>query len=109
MYISITGLKPKGFLGFIKFWSLAIPSFSQAKTAKGNLHSSVKKIKGYQCTLSAWESRDLMREYMKSGTHLKAMKAFKSIATGKTYGYEATAIPNWDEAFSILNEKGREH
>ena len=109
MYISITGLKPKGFLGLIKFWRLAIPSFSQAKTAKGNLHSSVKKIKGYQCTLTAWENRDLMLEYLKTGTHLKAMKAFHSIATGKTYGYEATAIPNWEEAFSILNEKGREH
>ena len=33
MYISITGLKPKGLWGFIRFWTLAIPSFREAKTA----------------------------------------------------------------------------
>ena len=87
MYVSITGLKPKGILGFIKFWRLAIPSFRQAQTAKGNLYCSVKRMKGYQCTVTAWESRDVMLAFMKSGTHLKAMKSFHSIATGKTYGY----------------------
>jgi len=43
MHISITGLKPKGLWGFIKFWTLAIPSFGEAKSAKGNLYSAVKK------------------------------------------------------------------
>ena len=52
MHISITGLKPKGLWGFIRFWTLAIPSFGEAKSAKGNLFSAVKKINGYNCTLS---------------------------------------------------------
>ena len=42
MHISITGLKPKGIWGYIKFWTLAIPSFGEAKSAKGNLYSAVK-------------------------------------------------------------------
>lgn len=109
MYVSITGLKPKGLLGFFKFWTLAIPSFRQAQTAKGNLYSAVKKINGYQCTLSAWESRELMLDFMKSGVHLKAMKAFHNIATGKTYGYETDVVPDWDEAFALLESKGRSH
>jgi hypothetical protein len=46
MHISITGLKPKGILGFFKFWRFAIPSFSEAKSAKGNLYSAVRKING---------------------------------------------------------------
>ena len=58
MHISITGLKPKGIWGFIRFWTLAIPSFGEAKSAKGNLYSAVKKINGYNCTLSAWENRE---------------------------------------------------
>ena len=33
MHISLTGLKPKGLFGFFKFWSLAIPSFQEAKKA----------------------------------------------------------------------------
>jgi hypothetical protein len=109
MYVSITGLKPKGFWGFIKFWSLAIPSFSQATNAKGNLHCSAKKIKGYRCTLTAWESREMMLEFMRNGVHLKAMKAFHSIATGKTYGYETDFLPDWDEAFSILDSRGKSY
>ena len=107
MYVSITGLKPKGFIGYIKFWTLAIPSFRQAQTAMGNLHCEVKKINGYQCTLTAWESRDAMLAFMRVGPHLKAMKAFNKIATGKTYGYETDTLPDWEAAFIILQEEGK--
>ena len=109
MYISITGLKPKSFLGFLRFWTLAIPSYRQAQTAKGNLHSSVKRIKGYQCTVTAWENREMMLEFMRNGAHLKAMQAFHKIATGKNYGYEAEVIPDWNEAFSLLETKGKNY
>jgi len=109
MYVSLTGLKPKGFLGMLRFWTLAIPTFRQAQIAKGNLHVSAKKINGYRCTISAWESRDSMLEFMRSGTHLNALKAFHSIAIGKTYGYEADKIPDWTEAFTLLQEKGKDH
>jgi len=109
MHISITGLKPKGLWEFIRFWTLAIPSFGEAKSAKGNLFSAVKRINGYQCTLSAWESRELMLVFMKNGVHLKAMKAFKSIATGRTYGYESDSIPSWEEAYSLLISKGKNY
>jgi hypothetical protein len=74
MYISITGLKPKGILGYFKFWMLAIPSFSQAQAAKGNLHSAVKKMHGFQCTLTAWESRELMMQFMRSGAQWSTFK-----------------------------------
>ncbi len=109
MYISLTGLKPKGFWAYFRFWLLAIPAFRQAKNAQGNLHSDVRKVKEYQCTISAWESREHMVAYMRSGAHLKAMKAFKSIATGPTYGYESDSIPDWSEAYALLKEKGKMH
>jgi len=109
MYISITGLKPKGLRGFFKFWTLAVPSFNQARTAQGNLFCATRRIQGNQCTLTAWESREQMLEFMRSGAHLKAMKAFRSIATGKTYGYEGTVIPEWKDAFAMLEREGREY
>jgi hypothetical protein len=108
-YISITGLKPKGLLSFIKFWRLAIPSFEQARKAKGNQHCVVKRVKGYQCTITVWESREHMLNFMRSGIHVKAMKVFHKIATGKTYGFESDKIPSWPEAFALLQEKGRDH
>lgn len=109
MYISITGLKPKNFWGILKFWKLAIPSFNQAKSADGNLYCSVKKINGVQCTLTAWVDRESMLHFMRSGIHLKAMKSFHKIATGSTHGYVSETIPSWEEAFSILTEKGKKY
>ena len=50
-----------------------------------------------------------MLEFMRNGAHLKAMQAFHKIATGKTYGYEAEAIPDWNEAFSLLETKGKNY
>ena len=109
MYISITGLKPKGIRGFFLFWRYAVPSFRQAQNAKGNLFCEVKNINGYQCTLTAWENRDIMLAFMKSGVHLKAMKSFRKIATGKTYGYESANVPSWSEAFDLLQSSGKEY
>lgn len=109
MYISITGLKPKNIWSTARFWILAIPTFRQAQTAKGNLHCAVKRIKDYQCTLTAWENREVMLDFMRKGAHLKAMKAFSSIATGKTFGYEAAELPNWEDAFTLLEEKGKQY
>ena len=106
-YISITGLKPKGIIRYFQFWRLAIPSFEQARKAAGNIHCEVKRIKGYQCTLTAWETREAMLNFLRSGVHLKAMKAFHKIATGRTYGFEADTIPTWAEAFVLLEEKGK--
>lgn len=53
MIISITVLKPKSFWHALPFWYRAIPSFSQAKKANGNLFCEVKQIQGIQHTLTA--------------------------------------------------------
>lgn len=107
MHISLTALKPKGFFSFLRFWFLAIPSFQEAKKAKGILFCEVKNMHGNQCTITAWKSREDMLVFMRSGVHLKAMKAFGKIATGKTYGYEADEVPSWENANALLQEKGK--
>ena len=109
LYISITGLKPKGFISYFKFWFLAVPSFNQARKAKGIQFCQVKRINGNQCTLTAWESREDMLQFMRSGAHLKAMQSFHKIATGRTYGFESRSIPSWPEAFALLQEKGKNY
>lgn len=109
MYISLTGLKPKNFISFFRFWRYAVPSFRQAQTAKGNLSLSAKRIKGYQCTVTSWESREVMLEFMRSGAHLEAIKQFHKIATGRTYGYESDQVPTAEEAFRLLMEKGKDY
>jgi hypothetical protein len=50
-----------------------------------------------------------MLVFMKNGVHLKAMKSFHKIATGRTYGYESDTIPTWEEAFQLLESKGKNY
>ena len=109
MYISLTQLKPKGIVSYFRFWVLAIPTFRQAQIAKGSLSVTAKRVNGTQCTMTSWESREVMLEFMRSGAHLKAMKAFHKIATGRTYGFEADQLPTWSEAMVLLNERGKSY
>ena len=109
MIISITGLKPKSVFTIIPFWLKAIPSLSQAKNAKGNLHCEVKKIKGIQHTLTAWESEEALKNFVYSGIHLKAIQSFRKIATGSTYRYKSETMPSWDEARRMWEENYREY
>lgn len=108
-YVSITGLKPKGFWAYLLFFRHAIPSKIQADRAAGLLFSEVRRIDGIEHTLTAWESRESMLAYIKSGAHLKAMKVFRRIATGKTLGYESQELPSWEEVPRIWREKGRDY
>lgn len=108
-YVSITGLKPKGLWSAVLFWRFAIPSKMQADAAPGILFSEVKTINKIQHTLTAWESKEQMRAYIHSGIHLKAMKAFRKIAEGKTFGYESDRIPSWDEVHDLWLKNGKQY
>jgi hypothetical protein len=100
-YVSITGLRPKNIWSIFKFWRHAIPSKIQADSAPGILYSDVKKINQIQHTLTAWETKEHMMSYIHSGSHLKALKDFKKIAVGKTFGFETNQIPSWDEVHEL--------
>lgn len=108
-YVSITGLKPRNWLAVILFWRHAIPSKIQADQSAGILLSQVKRINGIQHTLTVWNSREDMKNYISQGAHLKAMKLFRKIATGKTFGYESTKIPTWEEVHQLWLDKGKEY
>ncbi len=107
--VSITGLKPKNFWSLFLFWYYAIPSKFQADSAPGILFTDVRKINKIQHTLTAWESKDHMKTYIHSGSHLKALKAFKKIAVGKTFGFESDRIPGWDEVHDLWLQNGKEY
>jgi hypothetical protein len=101
MYVSVTALKTNGFLSAIRFWWLAIPTFRQAKSSKGVLFCEVKTVDGFHHTLTAWETKKDMKQFVSSPLHLKAMKVFPKIATGSTIGFEADEIPSWNEALEV--------
>ncbi len=65
MYISVTGLKPKG-LG-VKFWMHAVPCAMHCKKSDGLLHMHVERVDGWQHTFTAWTSREAMEAFLHSG------------------------------------------
>jgi hypothetical protein len=80
----------------------------QARVADGCLQAEARTIGGIHHTRSVWRNQDAMLAYLRSGAHLGALKVFKRIATGKTYGYEATEIPDWDLVHRLWQDYGRE-
>ena len=109
MYVSVTGVKPKGLLGWIRFWTFAIPASKDAQKAEGILHCALNSRNGYQHTLTVWKSKEHMLGYLTSPSHLKAMKNLSKIGSGKVYGYETNIIPSWEDAFTELDNNGRIH
>ena len=108
VYVSLTGLKIKRPWHIFNFVWYAIPSFAQARRAKGNLFSAVGNYDGMKHTLSVWASAEDMKSYAYSGIHLKAIKAFRKFATGKTLGYVSDVVPgSWKEVHDTLLERGK--
>ena len=107
VYVSITGLSLKGFWITPVFSWYSIRSMGQAKAAKGCLSTDARTIDGVQHTRSVWRSKADMHAYINTGVHARAMRVFRWIATGKTYGYETDTVPDWDDVHRIWEEKGR--
>ena len=108
-FISITGLKFKHFWLIVHFYRYAIPSFMQAKKAKGVLFAEVRRVLGVEHTLTVWKSRSDMQRFLYSGILKRAIASFRSIATGSTFGYESNIAPTCDEAIQRWKTEGREY
>lgn len=107
-YVSITGLKVRSWKYIPAFWWHAVRSKIQADRAPGILFVGVKKINGVHHTLTAWQSREAMKSYIMSGSHKRAMPVFHKIATGQTFGFEASRLPDWDEVHRLWREHGKD-
>lgn len=78
----------------------------QAKAASGNLGAERQYIDGVYHTLTLWKNRPAMLVYLRSGAHLKAMKAFPKIGTGYAFGFEASTPPAWNDVPSLWRAEG---
>ena len=63
-----------------------------------------------QRTLTVWESEQAMKDYGKSGDHIKAMRAFAAHANRSyTAHFEIETVPTWETALDYLLKNGKEH
>lgn len=105
-YISITGLQLKSWWKVFSFYRYAIPAMAQAKASEGLIFADAKKINGVYHTVSVWQTKEHMLNYVHSGAHMNAITSFNQIATGKTFGYESREIPSWQEVHRRWHDEG---
>jgi quinol monooxygenase YgiN len=108
-HVSITGLRLKSRWHAPRFWWHALRSMAQARRTPGCLSAEARSVDGVQHTLSVWQDRAALRDFMSSDAHRGAMKDFRRIATGRTLGYENDSAPDWSKALRLLRENGRDH
>ena len=92
----------------LKFMRFTIPSFAAARKAKGNLFCEAKKINKYHHTLTVWENKIKMMDYLRVKHHALAMKNFETIGTSAVQGHENKIAPSWDEAIKKWKENFKE-
>ena len=109
MYVSVTGIKPKGITGWLYFLLYNISASRASKDYDGLLASELSSRNGYLHTFTIWESRNHMIAYRSSPAHLRAMKGLSKIGSGNIYGYETDTMPSWEEAYSEWDEKARNY
>ncbi len=107
VYVSITGLRLSRFWHAPRFWKMAFTAMVQARSAEGCLSADARTIQGIQHTFSVWSSKKAMQAYLLQGAHMKAVKAFRSIATGKTFGFETRDVPGQDQVHTLWLENGQ--
>jgi quinol monooxygenase YgiN len=108
-HVSITGLRLLSPLHAPRFWWHALRSMTQARAAPGCLMAEARQADGVQHTLSVWQDAAAMRAFLTSGAHRAAMRDFRRIATGRSYGYDSDRAPDWPEALDLWRRLGRDH
>ena len=81
-WVSITGLQLKSWLRYPQFMMYAVPSFASSQAASGNVFTEAREVAGIQHTLTVWETRKDMLQFLRSGEHVKAMKITNSVVRG---------------------------
>ena len=101
IYVSMTGFRPKDAAQLPRFWWHTLRSMAQARRAAGNLGLAARVIRGTYHTMTIWLDDACTRSYVTSGPHRSAMRNFRSIGSGKTYGFHCSDYPNWDSVYAL--------
>ncbi|MEJ1935079.1 antibiotic biosynthesis monooxygenase, partial [Nostoc sp. NIES-2111] len=100
VYVSITGFRVHSAWQQPRFWWLTLRAARQARSAPGNLATSLRSSDGVYHTMTVWSDRAAMLAYLAAGAHREAMRAYHSLGSGKTLGFTAAEAPGWPEALA---------
>ena len=108
VYVSMTGFRPHSLPRLPLFWWRTIRSLRQARRATGNVAVTARIVDGIYHTMTAWSDQASMRRFVASGAHLAAMRDFRKLGSGRTYGCSREDLPDWDTMYELWVRHGRE-
>jgi hypothetical protein len=108
VYVSITGFRLSSWRYWPRFWWHTARSIAQARRAYGNLRVDARVVNGVYHTLTIWTDEHAMRAFLADGAHLRAMKIYRSIGSGRTLGFTAEEPPAWEAALQRWIVEARE-
>ena len=108
MYVSVTGLKPKGVIGWVRFGFLTRTASRSAQNAEGVFFCDFNSRNGWQHPLTVWQTKKNMMTCRVSPAHLRAINRISKVGIGKVFGCEVGSIPSWEDAFIEFDNHARE-
>ena len=102
LVINIGGTGPKRRLQIFEFQWRAMRALLQARSAPGNRHAATRFKDGIYFSLTAWESREAMLAYSRSGAHGAALRVSRRLLKPDWFfhQFEADKVPDWNEALT---------
>lgn len=109
-YISTCGMELKSVLSLPQFFVYAVPALVQAFFAPGNVRAWYLPFADFKLTshrtLSAWKTEEDLLNFVRGGSHARAVKIIPQIATeARALRYTSTDIPNFSEVLPRWEEE----
>lgn len=101
VYVSVTGFRPRSPWSLPAFWWHTLTSLAQARRSPGIVAVAARVIDGTYHTMTVWSDEVNMRRFVTSAAHRRAMKNFRTLGAGKTYGYVCDHVPDWLSAYQL--------
>lgn len=108
-YVSTCGMELKGVFDLPLFFVYAVPALVQAWLAPGNVRAWYLPFAGFSLTshrtLSAWESEEALLNFVRSGSHARAVANIPRFASSaRALRITTDTIPGWDEMLPLWEE-----
>ncbi|WP_353072905.1 DUF3291 domain-containing protein [Tunturiibacter gelidoferens] len=111
IFISLTRLRIRSILYLPVFAIYTVRSLRQVKKAPGFHTGALLPDRSWTFwTMTAWDERESMRQYMTTGAHKSAMPHLMhwcDEASVAHWEQEQTSLPSWEEADRRMRESGR--
>jgi heme-degrading monooxygenase HmoA len=108
MRITVTSIQLRSPWQFFQLSNHGRKIQAQAKKSPGFVKMKNTGWGKLHYTLSVWDSEAEMKDFVRTGAHMEAMKQSAALSHEiRTYTYESESLPDWKEAKRLLLQNGK--